>query len=397
MIDFPTIFELDRLARTQAQKYSKQRDLFNLLLNENGKHVTGIVGARGVGKTILLKQIVSVTQNSLYISADTIINEDLFEIAKNALEKYGIRCLCLDEIHCQPDYPSVLKKMYDFLDLRIIFTSSVSLALYASGADLSRRVRLHDLYPFSFKDYLYFKTGVTIPALSISEIVSKQWTPEHLRHEYLFDEYLQGGLMPFSLEEPEVLPLLRTIVQKVIGSDIPAVARLSVDELPLIQKCLEFIGKSSVDGINYSSLSRNIGITKYKAEAYVGLLEKAFILNPIFPKGANVLREPKVLMSLPYRLLYAGIETCIGGLREDFFAETMRMRALGFDYLKSTRGRKTPDFLIRTPTGDLVAEIGGKGKGRQQFKGIDAEKAIIFTHGQETDGIRRPLFLLGFC
>lgn len=53
------------------------------------------------------------------------------------------------------------------------------------------------------------------------------------------------------------------------------------------------------------------------------LLSQAFILNPICPKGTNVLKEPKVLMFLPFRLLYRDWDECIGGIREDFFAEML--------------------------------------------------------------------------
>ena len=133
---------------------------------------------------------------------------------------------------------------------------------------------------------------------------------------------------------------------------------------------LKFIGKSGVDGINYSSISRNIGITKYKAESYLSLLAQALVLHVVFPKGANVMREPKVLFSPPYRLLYNDYEYCIGGLREDFCVEMLANAGVEFHYLKSTRGSKTPDFLVRDQQGDIVFEVGGKGKGRAQFKGI---------------------------
>ena len=43
-----------------------------------------------------------------------------------------------------------------------------------------------------------------------------------------------------------------------------------------------------------------------------------------------------------------------------------------------------------------IVEIGGKGKGIQQFKGIDMDKSIILNDGERLDGIRRPLFLVGF-
>ena len=44
----------------------------------------------------------------------------------------------------------------------------------------------------------------------------------------------------------------------------------------------------------------------------------------------------------------------------------------------------------------IVVEVGGKNKGREQFKGITDKKKIIFSHSTIVDEIRRPLSLLGF-
>jgi predicted AAA+ superfamily ATPase len=99
----------------------------------------------------------------------------------------------------------------------------------------------------------------------------------------------------------------------VIRKDIPIVSNLRFDDIERIDKTLEFIGKSEVDGINFSSISKNLGITKYKAELFVTLLAQAFILNPVYPLGTNVLKEPKVLMFLPFRLL-TGIGISVSAL-----------------------------------------------------------------------------------
>ena len=64
------------------------------------------------------------------------------------------------------------------------------------------------------------------------------------------------------------------------------------------------------------------------------IYSQALILNPIYPKGTNVLKEPKVLTSLPFRLLYSEMQQCLGAIREDFFAEMLIMKGYKFHYLK---------------------------------------------------------------
>ena len=139
---------------------------------------------------------------------------------------------------------------------------------------------------------------------------------------------------------------------------------------------------------------KNIHITKYKAEQYITLLERAFVLHRVFPMGTNVMKEPKVVMALPYRLLYRPLAEAIGGLREDFFVEAFRSFGKEVFYLKSMRGQKTPDYLIRDFE-DIIFEVGGKGKGRSQFKGVDIKRKIILADGYDMTDIRRPLFLAG--
>ncbi len=395
MVDFKKILEYDRLALKAIEKYSKRRFLFFHLQKEKGKHFIGITGPRGAGKTVLLRQIRKEYKNSLYISLDT-IKEDLFEVAKKAKEDFKINLLLLDEVHFYPEFEGTLKKIYDYLDLRIIFTSSVAFILSQTQYDLSRRVLLKKLYPFSFREYLFFKYNVNFPKLSLEDILNKNFDREIFSYSEKFYDYLRGGIYPFSLEEPLVLDILKNVCSKVIYKDIPYIFDLKVKELEIIEKILSFIGKSETEGINYSSIARNCGITRYKAEQYVNLLEKAFILHQVFPKGTNVLKEPKILMSLPYRLLYTEFKENLGALREDFFVEMMRMADEKIYYLKSTRGEKTPDFVVSYKGEKLVIEIGGKGKGRTQFKGFKADRKLIFTDSDRMDGLYRPLFILGF-
>ena len=86
----------------------------------------------------------------------------------------------------------------------------------------------------------------------------------------------------------------------------------------------------------------------------------------------------------------------MGGLREDFFVMAMRQAGIPHQYLKSTTGRKTPDFFIERRGQKIVLEIGGKGKGRSQFKGVEADRKIILTQGSAGLPGRLPLEMMGF-
>ena len=390
------ILELHKLAIAKNRKYSKKRFIAEKIISDSGKHFVGLIGPRGVGKSVLFKQIAALDKNSIYISIDSIDTDSLYELVKSLNEFYKYKVFFLDEIHFYKGYEKDLKTIYDFLDVKIFFTSSVSLSLYNSVYDLSRRIKIYNIYPFSYREYLSIKANIDIDAISLKDIKEKNWNVDHIREGHRFKEFISGGLMPFSLEEPDVLLMQRNILEKIIYRDIPLVAKLTTDELELIKKTLDFIGKSQIDGINYSTLSNNLKITKYKAEQYIKLLEKAFVINVILPEGTNVLKEPKIVMNLPYRLLYKNYDEAVGGLREDFFVECMKISGNKINYLKTKKGKKTPDYLVDNNGTKYIIEVSGKGKGIQQFKGIDMSKSIVLSDGERLDGIRRPLFLAGF-
>lgn len=388
---------LDAMARTEAKQFPIHREALATLRKTQSRRFIGIVGPRGVGKTVMLKQLAAEITPSFYGSVDTFGDVTLFELAKILFEKQGIRTLLLDEIHFQPGFDGELKKIFDFLpDVHVVFTSSVALALQQSAFDLSRRVSLIRVLPFSFREYVRFKEGTTLDRLTLDAVGHGDWTPDHARYGYLFDAYLKGGLYPFALTEPDPLAVLRSILDTVLQRDIPHVAKVTYQDVVLIGKVLTFIGRSAVDGVNPTTIAKNMSITRYKALEYIDLLSKAFLLIQVDPEGTNVLREPKILMQVPYRLLYRSWDDAIGAVREDFFATAMNMADMPFHYLKSTTGRKTPDFWLTTESGDWVVEIGGPGKGRTQFKGVRVERKMVLAHNADSRRDASPLFMAGY-
>ena len=164
---------------------------------------------------------------------------------------------------------------------------------------------------------------------------------------------------------------------------------------------LKFIATSSIDGISYSSLSRNIGITKHMAVKYVNLLEKSFVLEVIQPIGRNINKEPKILFSLPFRFVFEDKipNTWLeGAKREEFFVSNLKRLNLSYHYLKSKRGKKLPDYYVEIDQNKYIFEVGGKGKNLSQFKfaqRADCQKFVLSIPGKVNNNFI-PLILWGF-
>ena len=394
------LLELSNRARDEGRAYLKKRFIYPAIMKHaGGRAFTALVGPRGAGKTVLLKQLLAETESSFYISIDTEKPEGgLFGLAKDLSDR-GVKLLLLDEVHSYPGFEKELKKIYDFLQgINVVLTSSSALSLQESSYDLSRRVRIMRVPPFSFREFVFFEKDDLLPSITFENLIGQKDAKEiygkTMHAEILFDDYLRGRNYPFTMETGrDSIAFFRNILETIIKNDVILAGRATPEEGMGLRRMLGFMGNSPAEDISYSSISGNLGITKYKAEKYVQLLEDAFVIRRVFPKGSNVMKEPKILFSPPYRLLYKDYDDCIGALREDFFADTMHNLGFKINYLKSRRGEKTPDYVV----GKTVVEIGGVSKGTDQFKGFaSTEKKIILTHpGTAIDAVRRPLFLAG--
>ncbi len=388
------LIEESRKAKEAAKTYPKEREaLAEMFRRMNEPSALALIGPRGCGKTILLKQLHAQSESSFYISLDAQpVAGGLFMLASE-LAGQGVKRMLLDEVHAQPGFERDLKKIYDSGGPKVVFTSSSALALHESAYDLSRRVRLLPIRPFSMRERAGFEADSKPSALSwgqwLDEKKARDYYGKNLHLESGFESFIGGAAYPFSLREPDTLPLLKQILQTILYKDLPKAARLLPEEIAEVEAMLKFIGRSAVEDISYSTLSKNTGLSRYKAQKYVDLLEKAFVLQRVWPTGTNVMREPKILMALSFRLLYKPMEDCIGGLREDFFVGEMARLGREVHYLKSMRGEKTPDYVVD----GTVIEIGGASKSLRQFKGYSARRRLILTHPGRLDAERRPLFM----
>ncbi|MDR1224466.1 MAG: AAA family ATPase [Tannerella sp.] len=358
------IFE-ERLRRTSLDF---KRYLYSTI-NWNSR-MFGIVGSRGVGKTTLVLQYIKENHSSsdtLYVSMDDLYfaNHTLYDTAEQ-FHKDGGKNLFIDEIHKYPEWSLTLKNLYDnFPDLKVVFTGSSILNILKGNADLSRRVLLHHLQGLSFREYLQLFHNITVPVLSLQDILTYKANDVKQTLEFplkYFKEYLQKGYYPFGNDE-EYMAHLRQIISQTMESDIPVYANMNVATGRKLLKLLAIIAESVPFKPNFSSLSKLTGASKNNITDYFYYIEKAGMIAQLREPGVNFLvvgKVEKVYLdntNLTFCLSENAPDT--GNIRETFFFNQMRVKN---EVYRSQKG----DFNI----GNMTFEVGGKSKSQKQIEGL---------------------------
>ncbi|MEM2636852.1 MAG: AAA family ATPase [Candidatus Korarchaeota archaeon] len=386
------LVQISRELVDEARKYEKKRYLYYELKRIDPEYYIGIKGLRGVGKTVLMLQLAAETEKSVYFSADSVLISkfSLYEIVKE-LTNLGYTNIFIDEIHSRPEWDKEIKSLYDEHVARIIFSGSSAIDIVRTGADLSRRVVMEELRIVSFREFLNIWKGYNIPAISLDKILSGKelLTKEYMPAYKFFDEYLRYGGVLYPRDG--FFGALENSLKKVATHDLGAFRDINVKYETDVYKLLHIVAHSPPFEVNYSSLARDLEISKNMAIRMVDDLAMAGLLIPILPcrQGVDVRKEPKIYLTIPIREFFArGNERVKGALREEFLVNHLR----NLCYIKSEKGKKTPDFKYRDIMleREITIEVGGIGKKTYQ------EADYIAVDGISTVGNRVPLFLFGF-
>jgi len=397
--DVETLFSrMDQLARRTPSSF--ERFLAPLINWQN--RLIGIRGARGCGKTTLIRQHVrktfgGVSREALYVSLDdfwfaTHSLEDLVEWHINQ----GGTHLFLDEIHYLDDWQRHLKNIYDFHpELNVVYTGSSMLRPDREGADLSRRQRVYEMPGFSFREYLNYELGTAFEAHTLDDILSSHReiaaaVAEKVRVLSAFKDYLKRGFYPFYKEDPEGYAIrLREVVKLVLEVDLPKTEDIRPATIVKARKMLSILAASMPQTPRMAALyreletDRNQGLKLLRALAEAGLLQ---LLSSERATLKNMSRPDKIYLdnaNLFYALAPAVDTGCI---RELFFLN--QLRAAGHDVAYPKQG----DFLV---DGHRLFEVGGKGKSFDQIKDIP-DSYIAYDDVEVGQGNKIPLWLFGF-
>lgn len=359
-----------------------------------------IKGARGVGKTTMMKQRCKENgESGVYASLDQLFFNDhtIVELADYHY-KHGGTHLYLDEVHRypRPNWEQELKNIYDsYPGLYVVFTGSSLLQLNSKVADLSRRVAVYELRGLSFREYLNFTGNYGLKSVKLAEILSNHRDIASriiptIRVIREFDRYLEKGYYPFFIDSSEFTYSQRVerLVLSVIDIDIPAVAAIEYETQLKLKKLLVTLAEQVPFVPNMTNLSRDVEVSRNQLMKFFTLLSEGSILRTLMdattqPKRAS--KPEKILFDNPSVMQALGIMNKAGTVRESFVASML-----------SSTGRlyaaKEGDFLLdRT----YLFEVGGKGKGFSQI--ADKPNSFVIADDIETGiGNKIPMWLLGF-
>ena len=347
--------------------------------------MTGIVGARGVGKSTMMRQYILEHRDSghfLYISVDHTYFTDhsLADLADEFVKDGGTH-LFIDEVHKYRNWSIELKQIYDIHPgLKVVFTGSSILDIEKGEADLSRRALIYKMEGLSFREFMELFYGVKSPVFSMEEILAHKAGIDTVEHPLpYFREYLARGYYPFSSEFGFERRLQQVIAQTV-ESDIAQYADMKASTARKLKRMLVIVSTLAPYKPSAEKLAAEIGVSKNNVPEYLLYLEKAGMIGQLRDDTGGMRglgKVEKVYIDNPTLMtVLSNGAPDVGNLRETFFYSQTKVRN---DVIAS----KDSDFVI----GPNTFEVGGKKKGRRQIQdipgGIVVKDDIEYGHGIE--------------
>ncbi|MEW4923161.1 AAA family ATPase [Algibacter sp. 2305UL17-15] len=385
---------------TSVQRLSteKKRYLFNEI-NWNNRLI-GVKGARGTGKTTLLlqklKELQLLPTQGTYWSLDDFYftTHSLVETAE-AFYKKGGQYLFLDEVHKYKNWSIHIKNLYDFYpDLKIVFTGSSIIDISREAGDLSRRMLMYQLPGLSYREYLAFNDLYDFESITLEDILSKdrKWAalfPPGFRPLEHFQNYLQYGYYPFSMEDKEGYAMrLQQLVRLIVEYDMAELKGFDIRNAKKMLQLLNVVAANVPFQPNITNIAKKSDIHRNSVVTYLHFLEQAQLIKLLYASGISLatLQKPeKVYLDNPnLAFAFSTSNPNTGNLRETYFISQVSVR-------HKMSYPKQGDFLVDDV---YTFEVGGKDKTSKQIDSV--KNGFVVADNLEFPITKLPLWLFGF-
>jgi len=255
------------------------RDITELLKKKiQPQKVILILGARRVGKTVLVNQLLkTIKEPVLKLNGEDISVHH--KLALRSIENYkniigSYKFLFIDEAQKIPDIGNKLKLMIDEIaDLKIIITGSSALDINKNtGEPLTGRKFTFNLFPFSENEFN-----------QIENAFSKD---EKVKQRLVFGSYPELIHMN---NQDDIKDYLNELISSYLLKDI--LAYENIENSQKIFNLLRLIAFQIGGEVSYQELGKKLGVSKNTVEKYLDLLQKVFILKKVEGFSRNLRKE----------------------------------------------------------------------------------------------------------
>ncbi len=279
------------------------------------KEFTILIGARQIGKSTLLKQIVEELKSNgeivyfLNLERKNVLQEldqepeNLFKFCPLTEGKRII--IMIDEIQYLKDASGFLKLLYDEHADRVKIVATGSSAFYIDKDfkdSLAGRKRIFQMPTLDFDEFVDFKGKTEL----LSDLIDlRNGKKQKSVYENMFfamlDEYLNYGGYPAVVLEndpSEKKELLKEIRDSYIKRDI---LESGVVEEEKLYRLLMVLASQSGNLLNVNELSNTLRINNSTIESYLYVLQKCFHISLVRPFYGNLRKElikmPKIYLN----------------------------------------------------------------------------------------------------
>ena len=255
------------------------RELSELILKKlQPNKVVILYGARRVGKTMLVKEILAnVNEPILRLNGDDIHVHDKLSI--RSIENYKqilgtYKLLYIDEAQKIPEIGLKLKLMIDEIEgLRIIISGSASFDIHKNdGEPLTGRKYTFTLYTVSENEYTQIENNIN--------------KMDKIRERLVFGNYPELLHLP---DRQDKVDYLNEMISSYLLKDILVYEHIKNSQK--IFNLLRMIAFQIGGEVSLQELGIQLGISKNTVEKYLDLLSKVFILHKVEGFSRNLRKE----------------------------------------------------------------------------------------------------------
>lgn len=237
-----------------------------------------IYGARRVGKTVLLKEIVKHTQQkSMVLNGEDIDVHNM--LLNRSISNYrqlfdGVELLAIDEAQNIPEIGKIIKLIVDEIEgIKVLATGSSSFDLLNKiGEPLVGRASQFMLSPFSIAEIAQSQNPVEVK--------------QNLNQRLIYGNYPEVVMMNGNGLKEEYL---REIVNSYLLKDILAIDGLR--NSAKMSRLLQLIAYQVGSEVKYDELGKQLGIHRETVEKYLDLLSKVFVIYRVGAFSRNMRKE----------------------------------------------------------------------------------------------------------